>query len=214
MRSRMVGWICVGVGLVGFLATYLVLVGTRTGQALDARLSPGRGAVLSNRILGAYDRHVLVCEVVLLGAVIAVSARRHQIRRGLLSAAMPLVVAVEANALQAVLRRPSFVGGSHNSFPSGHVALAAATVLAVLLILPSRARPVVALAGSAAVAVVSVATIAAGWHRFSDGLGAVLLALAAAGAVVIVSPAAEHDGRAASSTFDSESLSIEFRDAA
>ena len=37
-------------------------------------------------------------------------------------------------------------------------------------------------------AVVAVATIAAGWHRFSDGLAAALMAVAAGGAVVLASP--------------------------
>jgi membrane-associated phospholipid phosphatase len=47
---------------------------------------------------------------------------------------------------------------------------------------------VVGIAGTLAVALVSVATIVAGWHRFSDGVGAILLAVAGAGLVVLLTP--------------------------
>jgi membrane-associated phospholipid phosphatase len=190
MRNRLLPWACVAIGLLGTGLTYLIFVDTRSGQAADDRLVPHRGIAASDRLLAAYDRHVVLGEIVVLAAVVVVAAWRGRLRRGLLSAALPLAVAVEVNAAQTVLPRPAFAAdqSTHNSFPSGHVALAAATVIAVMLVLPGALRPIVAALGGLAVSLVAVATIAAGWHRFSDGLAAVLVSVAAGGAVVLASP--------------------------
>ncbi|MGW2402190.1 phosphatase PAP2 family protein [Kitasatospora sp. NPDC001664] len=62
------------------------------------------------------------------------------------------------------------------SFPSGHVAIAAALALGLALVTPERQRPHVAAAGALWVAVTAGAVQALYWHRPSDVLGAVLLA--------------------------------------
>jgi membrane-associated phospholipid phosphatase len=189
--ARIAPWLCVAIGALGTVGAYFYFVRTAVGQREDAALAPAGGYGAGSRLLATYDRHVVVAEIVVLGAVVLVAAARHHLWRGLLCAVMPLIVAVEAHALQAVLRRPTFgaVGASgHNSFPSGHVALAAATVVAVILVLPGVVRVPASLLGAALVAVVALATIAAGWHRFSDGLAGALMAIAAGGAVVLASP--------------------------
>lgn len=175
-------------GLVGSLAVYAYFVRTAAGQRLDARLVPRHGFAAAGRLLAAYDRHVIVAEIVVLTAVLAIAAQRRLLPRGVVAAVMPVVVVGVVNLAKAGLSRPAFTatGSVHNSFPSGHVALAAATVIAVCLVLPLGARLVAALVGTIAVALVAVATIAAGWHRFSDGLGAVLIAVAGGALVVLV----------------------------
>jgi membrane-associated phospholipid phosphatase len=195
--ARLAPWLCVAVGVLGAIGAYLYFVRTAVGQRQDAALAPAGGFGAASQLLAAYDRHVVLAEIGVLGAVVLVAAARHHLWRGLLCAAMPPIVAVEAHALQAVLRRPTFgaAGASaHNSFPSGHVALAAATVVAVILVLPGVVRVPASLLGAALVAVVAVATIAAGWHRFSDGLAGALMAIAAGGAVVLASPGTSRAG--------------------
>ena len=62
-----------------------------------------------------------------------------------------------------------------NSFPSGHTTLAAAVAIALMLASPRHIRSLVALLGAAWTAVAGIGTIAGGWHRPSDVLGALLV---------------------------------------
>nr|WP_255719970.1 phosphatase PAP2 family protein [Brachybacterium sp. ACRRE] len=62
-----------------------------------------------------------------------------------------------------------------NSFPSGHTALAISVALSLILVCPARIRGLVAILGTAWVAAAGVGTIAGGWHRPSDVLGALLV---------------------------------------
>ncbi len=65
-----------------------------------------------------------------------------------------------------------------NSFPSGHTTVAAAGLGALLLVSPRRMRLVVVPVGAFAVMLIAAATMVAGWHRASDVMAAVLVALA------------------------------------
>jgi membrane-associated phospholipid phosphatase len=190
MTTRTAAALTVVGGLVGTAAVYAYFVRTAAGQRLDAQLVPRHGFYAADRLLAAYDRHVVIAELVVLTSVILIAAHRRQLIRGLLSAAMPLAVVVVVNVAKVGLPRPAFgtTGSTHNSFPSGHVALAAGTVIALCLVVPITVRIVVGAAGAVAVALVLVATIAAGWHRFSDGMGAILISVAAGGLVVATSP--------------------------
>lgn len=189
-RSRTTATLALVVGLFATVATYALFVRTAGGQRLDADLVSDHGWSAAVRLLAAYDRHVILVEFLVLTAVLVIAARRRRSVRGVLSAALPLAAVGAAAVAKFVLPRPDLIaaGTTHNSFPSGHVALAAATVLALCLVLPRAARLAVGLAGGVLVAVVTLATITAGWHRFSDGLGAVLIAVAGAGLVVLLSP--------------------------
>jgi membrane-associated phospholipid phosphatase len=191
MTTRAAASFAVVGGLFGTVAVYAYFVRTAAGQRLDARLAPDHGLYAADRLLAAYDRNVVIAEFLVLSAVFLLAAHRRHLLRGLLSAAMPLAVVGAVNIAKFVLPRPAFgaVASSHNSFPSGHVALAAATVIALCLVVPLAVRVFVGAVGAIAVAMVLVATIAAGWHRFSDGLGAVLIAIAAGGLVVLLSRA-------------------------
>ncbi|MET9697289.1 phosphatase PAP2 family protein [Streptomyces sp. NPDC006529] len=87
-----------------------------------------------------------------------------------------------------VLVRPGLVGAAQPliapSFPSGHVAIAAALALAGALVSPARARPWVVAVGAAWTAVIAGGVQALYWHRPSDVLGATLLACASHGFAV------------------------------
>ncbi|WP_165947328.1 phosphatase PAP2 family protein, partial [Micromonospora sp. 15K316] len=100
---------------------------------------------------------------------------------GLLGTALVVAAVLGAGVAKKVIVRPDLAvetSTTHNSFPSGHVAAAMALLLAVLLVLPASARWWFALPGATGVSTVAAATMIAGWHRFSDVVGAVLLAAA------------------------------------
>ncbi|MCI2423363.1 phosphatase PAP2 family protein [Saccharopolyspora sp. K220] len=176
--------------LVALGLTCLVFVWTRDGQRLDGWLVPRaeRG--------GGYEQQTTLVEpaktvlsyfgdpavlVVLLGMVLLVGALSKRFLAGVAGVAAVLCSVGIARVLKLLVVRPDLgVDGSttHNSFPSGHAAVAMGLLLAFLLVLPGRARRWVAVPGVAGVSVIASATMITGWHRFSDVVGAVLLAAA------------------------------------
>jgi membrane-associated phospholipid phosphatase len=62
-----------------------------------------------------------------------------------------------------------------NSFPSGHTGLAVSVALALILVCPARIRGLVAVLGTIWVSAAGIGTIAGGWHRPSDVVGALLV---------------------------------------
>jgi len=168
------------------VVVYVAAVQTTLGQALEDLVLWGRptespdAVDLAWRALGTLNLTVAV--VATIGLVgVAVALGRPFLATG-------VVVAIAGANLTTqwlkaeVLDRPNLVGdGAYaygNSFPSGHVTLAASLALAALLVAPRRLRSLVALAGAAYVGVVGISTLTAGWHRLADALGAILVALA------------------------------------
>ncbi len=102
-----------------------------------------------------------------------------------LAAAVAVLLAganLTAQGLKLLLERPNLLGdvayATGNSFPSGHVTLAASLGLACVLVVPRRLRASVAVGAATLVAAVGVSTIIAGWHRLADVEGAILISLA------------------------------------
>ena len=87
-----------------------------------------------------------------------------------------------AQGLKELLDRPNLLGNAAyavgNSFPSGHVALAASLGLAAVIVAPRRLRAPAAVGAATLVAGVGVSSITAGWHRLADVAGSLLIALA------------------------------------
>jgi membrane-associated phospholipid phosphatase len=107
------------------------------------------------------------------------------VRGGFGLAAAVFVLLAGANLttqlLKQVLERPDLLAGaayaSGNSFPSGHVAIVSSLALASVLVVPRRARTLVAVIGAGLVATVGVSTMIAGWHRLADVEGAIFISL-------------------------------------
>ncbi|MEU8211922.1 phosphatase PAP2 family protein [Micromonospora sp. NPDC049044] len=177
-------------GLLALALTALVFVRTYPGQWWDGALLPpaerGGGyeqqtALVgpANAVLATFGRPTLLAA--LLGAVLLVGALRGRLVPGVVGVGLVLCAVVVAGAVKSALPRPDLGIGSsttHNSFPSGHVAAATALLLAFMLVLPGWARRWLTVPGAAGVTVVAAATMIAGWHRFSDALGGVLLGVA------------------------------------
>ncbi|WP_198041525.1 phosphatase PAP2 family protein [Micromonospora chokoriensis] len=174
-------------GLFALALTAAVFVRTYTGQWLDGVLLPraerGGGyeqqTVLvgpAKTVLATFGSPTLIAT--LLGAVLLVGVLRRRLVAGIVAVGMVVCVALVAGALKSALPRPDLQiesSTTHNSFPSGHVAAATALLLAFMLVLPGWARRWLAVPGAAGVSVIASATMIAGWHRFSDVLGGVLL---------------------------------------
>src|SRR6185369_17388457 len=89
--------------------------------------------------------------------------------------AMTLIIGANLTTqlLKLAITRPDFgvdpereaVG---NSLPSGHTAVAASVAVALVFVLPSRARGLGGILGAAFAGLAGVATLSAGWHRPSD----------------------------------------------
>jgi membrane-associated phospholipid phosphatase len=181
--------------------TCVVFVRTPGGQAFDTALLPmsERGASYEQdtALLGpakavlAFFGDELVLGVVLLAAVLL--SRR--LWTSVAAVGIVLGSVAAARVLKEVVVRPDLgVPGSstHNSFPSGHVAVATALVLAFVLVLPPVARWWFVVPGAMAVVAVAAATMITGWHRLSDLLGGALVA----GVLYCLAAAALADDRA------------------
>jgi membrane-associated phospholipid phosphatase len=170
--------------LTGLL--YVVAVRTLLGQALDDLVLWGRPIGDAEAIDLAWRTLETLNLTVAAGATLGLAGLAVAWGRPLLAAGVVVAIAGANLTTQvlkeAVLERPNLVGSDAyaygNSFPSGHVTLAASLALAALLVAPRRLRSPVALAGAAYVSVVGISTLTAGWHRLADALGAILVALA------------------------------------
>ena len=198
-RARQLALLAVIGGIV-LIAVYLLSVRTTLGQTLGDeayldRVSEGRGlSWFDKHVLKAIDIRILV---LLLVAVVAVGAFRRQWFATIVVAGACIGAMVSAEVLKAVLPRPvlapgleSLMAGKEalNTFPSGHSTLATSLALGLVMLVPARARPAIAIAGTAFTVFVASGVLAAGWHRPSDAAGGIalgLLWLCAAGALVV-----------------------------
>lgn len=112
--------------------------------------------------------------------------------RGRFQAAIGAVVLVAgANITTQLLKRvvfdrPDFGLQSLNSFPSGHTTVTIASVLAAVLVAPAALRAIVIVLGSFAATLVGASTLVGDWHRPSDVIGALLVALAWAAVIALI----------------------------
>ncbi len=166
---------------VTFCALAWFVLRTEQGQRLDdaamESVIAGRETHLTVLSLLGYVSIGSIVAVALICVVLTVS-------RGQVTAAVAaLVVLAGANISTQVLkhtvleRAEGFVLAP-NSFPSGHTTVVAAGVGALLLAAPRPLRPLVVLGGAFATTMTGASTVVAGWHRPSDVVGAVLVALA------------------------------------
>ncbi|WP_344314711.1 phosphatase PAP2 family protein [Fodinicola feengrottensis] len=185
-RESSAGWLLVTalVLLVGFAFAALAFIWTTAGQEVDGVLladAKGFGAHgladQATTLLSFVGNIRLLA--VLFGVILLVGALCRRPWAAVAGICVVLASVAGATVLKTIITRPDFdVMDStlHNSFPSGHVAAAAALLFALMLALPGWARWLIALPGAVGVSVVAVATMVAGWHRFSDAIGGVLLA--------------------------------------
>lgn len=169
------------VSAVSVWLVYRAMVGTSVGQHVDEALLQ-RSSLTSvsataqlNHALGLVS---LASMALAVAAVTAFAALR---RRADLAVAALVVVAganLSTQVLKAGLDRPDLGWGTVNSFPSGHVTVVASLAVAALIVSQLWLRAVLVVPAVLAVAFTAAGTVVAGWHRPSDGVGAVLVTLA------------------------------------
>lgn len=168
--------------LVAFVAVYVVAVLTEAGQRVENLALLG-AAIRTEAERGRSASALSPVSVATFGfavlGVVAVGAARRRPGLGVLAAAVMVTAVVAAELLKDVLPRPGLVDGAvwllRNSFPSGTVAVVAATIVGALLVSPDRLRWAVLVTGCAVLAVAAQSTQIAGWHRLSDAIGSALL---------------------------------------
>jgi membrane-associated phospholipid phosphatase len=181
-RLIVVGLVAAGLCALLYVGAVLTPAGQFIGDLIlyGRPRTGGRVQLLASETLETINLTMLVLATLALAAV--------ALARGRPRLAIAVVVVVGGANLttqvlkELVLERPNLLGPSAfaigNSFPSGHVTVAASLALGALLVAPRPLRAITALGGSAYVALVGMSTIAAGWHRLDDAVGAVLIALA------------------------------------
>jgi len=181
-RLLLVGVVAVFLCGLVYVAAVLTPVGQYIGELiLYGRPRPGGRA----RLLAA-DTLETVNYTMLIVATFALAAIGLARGRPRLAVAVFVIVGGANLTTQVlkhvVLERPNLIGDAAfavgNSFPSGHVTVAASLILSAVLVVPRPLRALTALGGAGYVALVGMSTIAAGWHRLDDAVGAILIALA------------------------------------
>lgn len=178
------------IGVVGFVAVYVLMVRTVTGQDLDTTLmralAPAEDASRDwfEGVLHVIGPVFMVVAWVLILAVVALR-RRH--RTTLAVAVSGLILLATPRIIKAILERPNLDGFFlPNSLPSGHTAGAAAVVLALLLAVRGRWGSVIATVGGGYIALVGVFVVVLQWHRPSDVVATLFLTLACWGVARLI----------------------------
>ena len=170
------------VAAAGIWVTWRVFVGTEHGQAVDQASLDG-AHIGQNRLWEVAEPVLDVVSVGFIAAAIVACAVIAFVRRRWGLALVAAGVLVGANVTTRVLKywvldRPELGHGPEfNTLPSGHTTAAASVAAAVLLVVPPRARPWVAVLGAAYGGATGVSTLIGQWHRPSDVVAGLLVVL-------------------------------------
>ena len=173
--------------VIAFWAVYAMFVLTTSGQHVENESLIGAALrSLSDRqaSLESLSLVSLLSFAFAIVFIFLIAAGRRRLGLALAIAIAMGSSVVAAEILKAGLPRPALSEGPawilRNSFPSGSATIGAAVGLALLLVSPDRLRWAALVVGAAIAAVVGQATQVSGWHRMSDVLGGILLAVIAA----------------------------------
>lgn len=179
--------------LLGICATVLLLglytffVKTAPGQRFDDLAFEGRKAVrLSTRRPATFLVHLLTIPFVVAGCLTTAvySLWRKTWKTGLVAVASVGLTILLARVLKGALIRPELVdlayANSRNTFPSGHVAAVIAVLLAAVSSCEAQLRVFLAPVAALFAAGYMFAMLGSGWHRQSDVLAGLALAVAVA----------------------------------
>ena len=186
LRFRVLGVVAAVVSVVAL--AYLSLF-TVTGQWLDTLIMSSFQAHIPFQDVARTVLHTLASiPALLLFALILIVTVLLRKRFALLVRIVALLVVSNGatQMLKYLLVRPDMEVGHSlaNSFPSGHVTLAASVGLALIAAVPQRWKSVAGGVAWVAIAFVGVTVLSLGWHRLSDVLAGILVAAAVALLVV------------------------------
>ncbi len=168
---------------------YAAFVRTATGQRWENAVLAGRRedeTLAAARAANGILDHITVSS---LGAAVAVLvliglARRRSALTVVAVGTVGVSLLLAEVLKRYLLRRPDLVDAPErllgNSFPSGHTTIAMSVLFGLTLVVPYRLRGVAVGVCALWATFVGAYTVAAGWHRPSDTIGADLLVLAVA----------------------------------
>lgn len=180
--------------LVVFALVYLFAQRTTYGQEFEREVLLGSGSDLGPFRGGAHA----ILDQLAAGTVILAGAAACSIAA--VRGRMPLALAVGAGVLltvlsavvlkEVLLERPVLLGdqavATARSYPSGHVAAVAALAAAAVVAAPHRLRLAATVAAIVCTSLVGAAVLWVGWHRPSDAVGGLALALGWFGLVAAI----------------------------
>ena len=182
-RSRALAITAAG-SVVVLFAAYVFFLHTGRGQNLDELAKAGRVTALpraaeaSNSVLDT----VSVVSLALVGGSIALAALLRDRFRLAVAALVTILGACLSTEIlkRVVFTRPDLlaVGGSPNTFPSGHATVGMVLSLALIMVSPQRHRAAATVVAAIVGVSLGVSVVTAGWHRPSDSVGAFAVSLA------------------------------------
>ncbi|TDC56674.1 phosphatase PAP2 family protein [Jiangella ureilytica] len=180
-------------GALGTWASWRWFVDTAVGQRIDQVAFRGSGIGRSTLWSGA-EQVLDIVSVPFVVVVLGAAALIALLRQRWLLALQVIVLVGGANLTTQVLKRTVLdrprlaedTGPLGNSLPSGHTTVAASVAAALVLVVPRRARPAVAVVGAGYTALTGVSTMVGGWHRPSDVVAAITVVLAWAGLTTVL----------------------------
>ena len=196
--SARLAWLALA-GVAVFLAAEFVLDLTAWGQTwddvsyLEARQLPVAMRDACDTLLRIIRIPFILMAMIL---IIAIAAARRYVFMGIVTVGAVGAAIVSAEVTKLITPRPDLSpeftmlvdNAGANTFPSGHATIAAALTIALVIVVSPRWRGWTAAFGFAFTAAISGSTVIAGWHRPSDAIGGVALALAwlAAGGFLLI----------------------------
>ena len=188
-------WAVSAISLGVFATFYVVFVLTPWGQQVDDELLEWFRAESLTRTALTNALHLInVSTIAITGIiVILIGVIRRRLPIGIVAAFSFGMAIVMAEAFKLILPRPEHqpeldaalgrVGV--DTYPSGHSTIVTAGVIALLWAWGTARRSVWML-GAGVVLVVVAATVIAGWHRPSDGVGGISIAAAVMSAAAAI----------------------------
>ncbi len=173
--------------LVGVLA-YLLGVGSFLGQRAEASVLDA--SAFEADPAGPLQLVTTTTVLIALAVIGIIALWVHGIARALSVTAVSALAILASQVLKdRWLERPQlFELDAANTFPSGHMTVYAVLVAALIWAVPASARGIVMLAGSVVLGIVAWQLLEYGWHRPSDLLGSLALAVLASSIVAMIAP--------------------------
>lgn len=169
-------------GLVGTATVYALAVQTAVGQRLDNSLMDAFSVAGADhqRWAAALPNPYLLLGVC---AVLALLGLLRGARTSLAVVVSVSVLMVSTQVLKPILPRPHLADQwvMDNSLPSGHTGAAAAVGVALLLVLPRLLTPLAATIAVGLTTYMAMVVVMLSYHRPSDVIASVLLAVASLG---------------------------------
>ncbi|MBB3039672.1 phosphatase PAP2 family protein [Hoyosella altamirensis] len=187
-------WLILGIlAFAGFWVTYAVFVWTSRGHYIENAALRGADQVDAALVVEADSALNAITETslaIVSFLVVAMALLRRRVDLAIAASAIIVGSSLITQVLKRfVLPRPELieVTGPYtiNSFPSGHTTIAMSVLFALLIVVPFKWRGVAMFFGAFFAVAIGAHTLTSKWHRFSDTLGADLVAFGIACLVTI-----------------------------